>query len=259
MTKNSKSPVTDCRTPTRTAWFADDRKRRTPTSFTLIELLVVVAIIAVLVAILLPALSAAREQAKAAECASNLRQLGLGILNYAENHNGVMYKAYVDEYDWRVHPSSWWTWALYLTGYLPHPEAAGGDSRSRIWRCPTAETDAAGNGCKAAVNYTYLRMYNEYWWETTTTAMWCRLDGIDNPSRQIFLIDGVLRGEDLGGGSAGCMSGAGTRFGMIIPEYFLSGSAGFVHGGNASMLFSDWHVAGCFRHDVTRDMCDNPD
>ncbi len=57
-------------------------------SFTLIELLVVVAIIAVLVAILLPALAAARDGAKMASCLSNLRQMGLAIIQYTNNYNG---------------------------------------------------------------------------------------------------------------------------------------------------------------------------
>jgi prepilin-type N-terminal cleavage/methylation domain-containing protein len=58
--------------------------------FTLIELLVVVAIIAVLVAMLLPALNQARESARTAVCASNLHQLGIGVLTYAKENNDVV-------------------------------------------------------------------------------------------------------------------------------------------------------------------------
>ena len=54
--------------------------------FTLIELLVVIAIIAILAAMLLPALSAARERARTASCVSNIKNLGLGIVMYANDN-----------------------------------------------------------------------------------------------------------------------------------------------------------------------------
>ena len=59
-------------------------------AFTLIELLVVIAIIALLVAILLPSLAAARNQAKAAVCLSNLRSLGLVTQTYLNNYKETL-------------------------------------------------------------------------------------------------------------------------------------------------------------------------
>src|SRR5882724_2491960 len=62
--------------------------RRGRPGFTLVELLVVIGIIVVLAAIILPAVNAARERAKRTACLSNLRQIGAGMMMYANTFRG---------------------------------------------------------------------------------------------------------------------------------------------------------------------------
>ncbi len=98
------------------------------THFTLIELLVVIAIIAILASMLLPALSHARERARQTSCMNQLKQVGLGILLYAEVHDDVIPIGF--------HPRAWDV--LNSTGYV--------EGRTGILDCPSDMTRTPNQG-----------------------------------------------------------------------------------------------------------------
>ncbi len=63
-------------------------------AFTLVELLVVIAVIAILAAILFPVFARARENARRSSCQSNLKQIGLGALQYTQDYDETLFRSF---------------------------------------------------------------------------------------------------------------------------------------------------------------------
>jgi len=90
--------------------------RKQARAFTLVELLVVIAIIGILVALLLPAIQAAREAARRAQCSHNLRQLGVAMQNYHDSLGCFPPGFMVLTNSGQV--SGGWAWGVFLMPFL---------------------------------------------------------------------------------------------------------------------------------------------
>lgn len=149
--------------------------------FTLIELLVVIAIIAILAAILFPVFAKAREKARQASCLSNLKQMGLAALSYAQDYDEMfMYGYYPGTCAWGhahtpadgVHAA--YSWPSFLVPYVKN---------TQIFRCPSATPTICSAGVGGASG--------------TTSAYGINYDGVcgwamgsmDKPAERMMMQD----------------------------------------------------------------------
>jgi prepilin-type N-terminal cleavage/methylation domain-containing protein/prepilin-type processing-associated H-X9-DG protein len=157
--------------------------------FTLIELLVVIAIIAILAAILFPVFAKAREKARQASCASNEKQIGLGIIQYVQDND----EFYPTARDFNARGN--WAQQIY-----PYVKSLG------VFKCPsnTASSNVMGNGLPAPapqipVSYAYnFEMGMNYngggsdWGGAHTDAQ------INEPSTRIIVAEKQLDNNESG-------------------------------------------------------------
>lgn len=125
---------------------AGGSRRGRTSGFTLVELLVVIGIIAALIAVLLPALQTARRAAQTSACQSNMRQIALSILQYANNYRGQLMPFRIGDGGADVtEGEDFWPNYLVRGGFLGAPNSASlnGPPANSVFRCPSG-TDEKG-------------------------------------------------------------------------------------------------------------------
>ncbi|HEX8234726.1 MAG TPA: DUF1559 domain-containing protein [Abditibacteriaceae bacterium] len=150
-------------------------KRR---GFTLIELLVVIAIIAILAAILFPVFARARDNARRASCQSNLKQIGLGFIQYTQDYDGqypmtmANWRFGTQEYDWTTNQQDQpfgrmrlkrWGWEHAIFPYI---------KSAQLFRCPGANQSLPENQDPNSDNTAWSAGTTQYASNMRVTGHW---------------------------------------------------------------------------------------
>ena len=139
-------------------------------AFTLVELLVVIGIIALLLGILMPSLASTRRQAQAVVCLSNLRQVGVGLLLYAQDNKGYFPRSSMTA-NWpppqepflvRPWPEALFSYLTTGTFESSHPTADASDRWQKLfwgmYRCPS---DLRGQD--GTWKFNLATLYEDHW------------------------------------------------------------------------------------------------
>jgi len=158
--------------------------------FTLIELLIVIAIISILAAILFPVFARARENARRTSCMSNLKQIGLGVMMYAQDYDekyplSTMVNDEIppSEAGGRFRSRNWWFWPQLIYPYIKN---------QRVFFCPSSP------GSSAAFNDTQYDHYatNVLLMRNTPDDAIVSLASVTSPASKYLIVDsGVWRIE----------------------------------------------------------------
>ncbi len=158
--------------------------------FTLIELLVVIAIIAILAAILFPVFARARENARKATCQSNVKQIGLGILQYAQDYDEMMVLAAAYS-----NPSApgYYTWPYLLQPYVKNTQLFGCPSdKTYAWSGGGSNTTSTGYAMNRLVSGLALAKFNA----VSDCIMLADCGILSDGSSRYYLTDGTVDQSD---------------------------------------------------------------
>ena len=207
--------------------------RPTRRGFTLIELLIVIAIIAILAALTVPALSSSRERARLTQCVSNIRNVTLMHLLYADASGGYFCPAWDASFD------SWESSANHRgPGILARLVPESGADRGRVFECPSAKTSLFINPAWTARYAGYAMNYQLSFADPSAQPpnyRPCRVAQVKNPSNLIVLSDAAC----FLAGSDGRPSP--TAF-LYNPTSGKGGYSDFRHGGSCAVSFTDGHA-----------------
>ena len=145
-------------------------------AFTLIELLVVIAIIAILAALLLPALSRAKESARAAQCLSQMRQIGLAVRFYADESEDAFPRSQHSAFS-----QGQLTWGRALAPQLGFSSTTWTNLLRGVYHCPS---DRRSTPWSYGQNvYFELGLSDDYDGKPKT---WHQLGAVPNPSATVL-------------------------------------------------------------------------